>query len=146
MQEKLNGNTMLGLWDIYLEDVLTGKEVQPDGSILVKIPLALLGDYAAYNGLAVVHYAEDGTVEYLNSTVIGDCIAFNATEFSYYAVVGYMGASPLDNLTDDVISDDVKTDSSTPVLPWVIGGGCGLALLAVLLFLLLKNKKVQAGE
>ena len=146
MQEKLGGNTMLGLWDIYLEDVLTGKEVQPDGSILVKIPLALLGDYVAYDGLTVVHYAEDGTVEYLNSTLIGDCIAFNATEFSYYAVAGYMGASPLDNLTDDVISDDVKTDSSAPVLPWVIGGGCGLALLAVLLFLIMKNKKVQAGD
>ena len=57
-----------------------------------------------------------------------------------------MGASPLDNLTDDVINDDVKTDSSAPVLPWVIGGGCGLAFLAVLLFLLLKNKKVQAGN
>ena len=104
-----------------------------------------MGDYAAYDGLAVVHYAEDGTVEYMNSTVIGDCIAFNATEFSYYAVAGYMGASPLDNLTDDVISDNVNT-TGTPVLPWGIGGGCGLALLAVLLFLLLKNKKVQAGE
>ena len=146
MQEKLGGNTMLGLWDIYLEDVLTGKEVQPDGSILVKIPLASLGDYTAYDGLTVVHYAEDGTVEYMNSTLIGDCIAFNATEFSYYVVAGYMGASPLDNLTDDVISDDLKTDSSAPVLPWVIGGGCGLALLAVLLFLIMKNKKVQAGD
>lgn len=145
MREKLGGNTMLGLWDIYLEDVLTGKEVQPDGSILVKIPLALLGDYAAHDGLVVVHYAEDGTVEYLNSTVIEDCIAFYATEFSYYAVAGYMGASPLDNLTDVVISDDVNA-AGTSVLPWVIGGGCGLALLAVLLFLLLKNKKVQAGN
>lgn len=145
MQEKLGGNTMLGLWDIYLKDVLTGKEVQPEGSVLIKIPLSLLGDYTSYDGLAVVQYAEDGTVEYLNSTLIGDCIAFNATEFSYYAVAGYMGASPLDNLTDDVVSDNVNA-SGTPALPWLIGGGCGLALLAVILLMLLKNRKAQAGE
>ncbi len=143
MKEKLNGNTVLGHWDIYLEDAKTGKEVQPDGSVMIKIPLALLEDFSAFDGLAVVHYADDGTVEYLSSTVDEEYIAFKTVDFSYYAVVGYMGASPLDNLTDDVISVDVNTPG-TPVLPWAIGGGCGLALLAVLLFLIMKNKKVKS--
>ena len=145
VQEKLNGHTILGLCDIYLKDVLTGKEVQPDGSVQIKIPLALLGDCSAYDGLAVVHYADDGTVEYLNSTMDEEYITFTTVEFSYYAVVGYMGESPLDNLADDVIGDDANT-AGTSVLPWAIGGVCGLALLAVLLLLVMKNRKVQAGE
>lgn len=137
MQEKLGDNTMLGLWDIHLSDVLLSQEVQPDGSVLIKIPLALLGDYTAYDGLAVVHYADDGTVEYLNSTVIGDCIAFNTVEFSYFAVVGYEGMSPLDNTTND---------ASAPVIPWVIAGCCALALCAVVVFLIRKNKKELVGK
>ena len=137
MQEKLGDNTMLGLWDIHLEDILVGQEVQPDGTVLVKIPLTLLGDYSGFDGLAVVHYADDGTVEYLNSTVIGDCIAFNTVEFSYFAVVGYEGMSPLDNTTNDV---------SAPVIPWVIAGCCALALCAVVVFLIRKNKKELVGK
>ena len=137
MQEKLGDNTMLGLWDIHLSDVLLSQEVQPDGSVLIKIPLALLDDYTAYDGLAVVHYADDGTVEYLNSTVIGDCIAFNTVEFSYFAVVGYEGMSPLDN---------TNNDASTPVIPWVIAGCCALALCAVVVFLIRKSKKELVGK
>lgn len=137
MQEKLGDNTLLGLWDIHLSDVLLSREVQPDGSVLIKIPLALLGDYTAYDGLAVVHYADDGTVEYLNSTVIGDCIAFNTVEFSYFAVVGYEGMSPLDNSSND---------ASAPVIPWVIAGCCALALCAVVVFLIRKNKKELVGK
>ena len=137
MQEKLGDNTMLGLWDIHLSDVLLSREVQPDGSVLIKIPLALLGDYTSYDGLAVVHYADDGTVEYLNSTVIGDCIAFNTVEFSYFAVVGYEGMSPLDNSSND---------ASAPVIPWVIAGCCALALCAVVVFLIRKNKKELVGK
>lgn len=143
MKEKLDGHTMLGLWDIYLEDAKTGKEVQPEGSVQIKIPLALLGDCSAFDGLAVVHYADDGTMEYLSSTMDEKYIVFNTVEFSHYAVVGYMGASPLDNLADDALSGNVDT-TGTPWLPWVIGGGCGLVLLAALLFIVMKNKKVQA--
>lgn len=137
MQEKLGDNTVLGLWDIHLNDVLLSQEVQPDGTVLIKIPLALLGDYTSYDGLAVVHYADDGAVEYLNSTVIGDCIAFNTVEFSYFAVVGYEGMSPLDNSTND---------ASVSVIPWVIASCCALALLAVVVYLALKSKKELVGK
>ena len=137
MKGELGDNVMLGLWDIHLDDILTDEEIQPDGAVLVKIPLALLGDYSAFDGLAVVHYADDGTVEYLNSTVIGDCIAFNAVEFSYFAVVGYEGMSPL---------GDTTNDTGAPVIPWVIAGCCALALLAVVICLSAKNKKELAGK
>lgn len=146
IQEKLSGNSMLGLWNIYLEDMLTGEKYEPSGTLLVKIPLALLGNYTVYDGLAVVHYGEDGNVEYLNCTVVGDCIVFNTVEFSNYAVVGYNGVSPLDGLqTVDV--EEAVDSNGMPWIPWVIAGGCGVALLAVLLLLAKKNKNEnQAAE
>lgn len=96
--------------------------------------------------LAVVHYGEDGNVEYLNCTVVGDCIVFNTVEFSNYAVVGYNGVSPLDGLqTVDV--EEAVDSNGMPWIPWVIAGGCGVALLAVLLLLAKKNKNEnQAAE
>ncbi|MBR5571405.1 MAG: hypothetical protein IKV99_02030 [Oscillospiraceae bacterium] len=139
LQETLGKNTMLGLWDIHLEDIQQSAEIQPDGTVLVKIPLALLSDFTAFDGLAVVHYADDGTVEYLNSTVIGDCIAFNAVEFSYYAVVGYMGASPLDGMMSD------EADGAA-VTPWIIIGCCAVVLLGAAVYLGSKNRRQKAGE
>lgn len=139
MQEKLGDNTVLGLWDIHLNDVLLSQEVQPDGTVLVKIPLTLLGDYSGFDGLAVVHYADDGTVEYLSSEIAEECVTFHATDFSYYAVVGYMGDSPLDDMMNDEANDTV-------VMPWIITGCCAVVLLGVVLFLNGKSKKQKVGK
>ncbi|MBE5866886.1 MAG: hypothetical protein E7292_11895 [Lachnospiraceae bacterium] len=143
LQERLGCNQIIKLWDIYLKDIITGKHYQPDGSATVKIPLELLGEYSVYDGLVVVHFTVDGKVEYLNSTVVGDCIVFSAVDFSHYAVAGYVGESPLTDM--DVVNDDIKYDG-TSWPNWVIGAGCGVVLLAVLLFYMMKNKKEQAGR
>ena len=139
LQEKLGNNTLLGLWDIYLKDIILNQEVQPDGTVLVKIPLKLLGDYSGFDGLAVVHYADDGTVEYLSSEIAEECVTFHATDFSYYAVVGYMGDSPLDGMMNDEANDTV-------VMPWIITGCCAVVLLGVVLFLNGKSKKQKVGK
>lgn len=139
LQEKLGNNTMLGLWDIYLKDIVLNQEVQPDGTVLVKIPLTLLGDYSGYDGLAVVHYADDGTVEYLSSEIAEECVTFHAADFSYYAVVGYMGDSPLDGMMNDESSDTVVT-------PWIITGCCAVVLLGAVLYLNGKSRKQKAGK
>lgn len=139
LQEKLGNNTLLGLWDIYLKDIVLSQEVQPDGTVLVKIPLTLLGDYSGFDGLAVVHYADDGTVEYLNSEIAEECVTFHATDFSYYAVVGYKGDSPLDGMINDEANGTVVT-------PWIITGCCAVVLLGVVLFLNGKSKKQKAGK
>lgn len=139
LQEKLGNNTLLGLWDIYLKDIILGQEVQPDGTVLVKIPLTLLGDYSGYDGLAVVHCADDGTVEYLSSEIAEECVTFHAADFSYYAVVGYMGDSPLDGMMNDEASDAVVT-------PWIITGCCAVVLLGAVLYLNGKSRKQKAGK
>ena len=139
LQEKLGNNTLLGLWDIYLKDIILNQEVQPDGTVLVKIPLTLLGDCDSFDGLAVVHYADDGTVEFLNCEITNNCVAFHAADFSYYAVVGYMGDSPLDGMMNDEASDAVVT-------PWIITGCCAVVLLGAVLYLNGKSRKQKAGK
>ena len=145
LQEKLGKNAMLAIWDIYLKDMLTGKEYQPDGSVLVKIPLAQIGDYSAYDGLAVVHFAADGTVEYLNSMIMGEYLVFNTVDFSNYAVVGYYGDAPADGvMTAATNSADAPANMSW--IPWTVGGVVGIAALAVLFVMQKKNKRVNIGE
>lgn len=145
MQEKLGNSMMLGVWNISLVDLLTGEKVEPSEAVLVKIPLELLGDFSAYDGLTVVHYTKDGTAEYLNCTVVGDCIVFNTAEFSHYAVAGYYGTSPMEGAA--ALSGNAEENGSAAWIPWTIAGGCSAVLLAVLLILANKNRKnVQAGE
>jgi hypothetical protein len=145
LQEKLGKNTMLAIWDIYLEDMLTGKEYQPNGSVLMKIPLAQLGDYSMYDGLAAVHFAADGTVEYLNSMIMGEYLVFNTVDFSNYAVVGYYGDAPADGVMT-AATNSAEASANMSWIPWTIGGVVGIAALAVLLVMQKKNKRVNGGE
>lgn len=148
MQEKLGENTMLVAWNIFLKDVLTGKEIEPEESVTVKIPVGLLGDFSAYDGLHVVHYTEDGTVEYLNCTVGDDYIVFDTADFSNYAVVGYSGTSPIETAAEPLSEnvEEVENSSSTWMV-WMIAGICGAALFVVLLILANKNRRNgQAGK
>lgn len=148
LKEQLQNCDMLSLWDISLEDVLTGEKYEPTGTVLVKIPLALLGDYSSYDGIAVAHYGEYGNVEYLNCTVMGDCLVFNTVEFSRYAVVGFNGAFDAEGLmTASVNADGTATPAEgMPWLPWALAGGCGAALLIVLLMLAQKKQKSEVGS
>lgn len=141
--EKLIDSHMLGIWNIYLEDITTGKRCQPNGTVLVKIPLELLGDYKAYDGLLVVHYTEDGSAEYLNSTIVGNSIVFNAVEFSNYAVAGYKGKVPIEGLmTATVNTETNEVDFSW--LPWAFGGGCSIAVIVLLVLMIKKNKEFKS--
>ena len=148
LKEQLQNCDMLSLWDISLEDVLTGEKYEPTGTVLVKIPLALLGDYSSYDGIAVAHYGEYGNVEYLNCTVMGDCLVFNTVEFSRYAVVGFNGAFDAEGLmTASVNADGTATPAEgMPWLPWALAGGCGAALLIALLMLAQKKQKSEVGS
>ena len=139
LQKKLDGNSMLAFWDIYLEDMTTGERYEPSESIAVKMPLNLLGDYSAYDGIAVVHYTDDGRVEYLNSAIVGEYIVFNTVEFSNYAVVGYNGTAP----TDGLANEDTAGTADMPWIPWAIAGGFGVLLLAALLVIAKKKSHAE---
>ncbi len=138
LQEKLQGSTILVLWDIHLKDMHTGEKHLLTDSVTVKIPLKLLGDYSDYDGIAVVHYDDEGRVEYLDSAIEGDYIVFDTFGFSVYAVVGYDGTSPLTDLN----RGNSGNTGDMPWLPWTIAGGCGIGLLAILMALANRKRNV----
>ena len=148
MQKQIKNGQMLGLWDIYLENMIDGERYYSDESVLIKIPLNKLGDFTAYDGLVVIHYTKEGTVEYLNCTVIGDYLVFNAIDFSNFAVVGYRGESPMDGLLTGNLNYDVQETKEVGMswIPWTIAGCCGVAVIAMLAVMMKKNKKEEQAE
>ncbi len=128
LQDKLQDSTILGVWDIHLRDKRTGEKHQLTDSVTVKIPLKLIGDYSVYDGIAVVHYADDGRIEYLDFVIEDDYIIFDTIEFSVYAVVGYYGTSPLADLSKDA----GRNTEDMPWIPWTIAGVFGVGLFAAL--------------
>ena len=137
IKEKLENNDILTIWDIYLEDVLTGKKYKPEDTLKLKIPTNLMGDYTAYDYLKVIHYTDDGRIELLNCEVENGCVVFSASEFSWYGVVGFMNETEEtigDNLTQDspvTPQVDISQNNSSPIL-WVVIAAVGVAALAVL--------------
>ena len=139
IKEKLENNDILTIWDIYLEDVLTGKKYKPEDTLKLKIPTNLMGDYTSYDYLKVIHYTDDGRIELLNCEVEDGYVVFSAAEFSWYGVVGFMNETEEtigDNLTLDspvtvTPQVDIPQNNSSPVL-WVVIAAVGVAALAVL--------------
>jgi translation initiation factor 2 beta subunit (eIF-2beta)/eIF-5 len=136
MQDKMENAVLLGLWDISLVKMYGNEYYQPEETVLVKIPLKLLGDYASYEGLVIAHYTDDGQTEYLNCTIMGEYLVFNAIDFSDYAVIGYNDGSAFHDVLNGT---DVYNGNAMTWIPWTIAGGCSMALLAVI-FLMLKKR------
>lgn len=135
LKEKLGENTLIILWDISLVDTLMDEKYTPDKAVTIKIPLTQIEGYVDYDGIAIVHYTESGQPEYLEGKIEGDYLVFNATDFSYYGVVGYIGASPF----------ELDAEQSLWWL-WVIIGCIGAMVLATVPVLLMKKKKEGADE
>ena len=75
-------NFKKSLFDI--TTTIDGEAVQPDGTVLVKIPLP-----EGYNPekTVVYHVSDDGKLEKLESSVADGYVVFETTHFSYYAIV-----------------------------------------------------------
>ena len=135
-EEKLGKYQVLGVWDIYLENVVTGDKYLPDEAIRIKIPVELLEEMNAFDGYVIAHYTDDGKVEYLKCDMEEDYVVFHALDFSYYAVAGYVGEGPE---VLEVI--ETATTESNAVL-W-IAVVCGMILLAGIGVLARMKKKVE---
>ena len=141
MQDKMENAVLLGLWDISLVKMYGNEKYQPEETVLVKIPLKLLGDYTSYEGLVIAHYTDEGQTEYLNCTIMGEYLVFNAIDFSDYAVIGYNDGSAFH---DALNGTDDYNGTTMEWIPWTIAGGCSMALLAVIFLMLKKcNEKIN---
>jgi len=138
--EAIENSTVLELWNIYLEDVITGEKYIADKAIRIKVPAALLGDWEAYDELCVVHYTDDGEIEVLKCITGDEYISFNAAEFSIYAVVGMMEEnSQTENHPAFTVPNGTETgadaNANSGWLIWVIIAAVGVAALAGIIVL-----------
>ena len=138
--EAIENSTVLELWNIYLEDVITGEKYTVDKAIRIKVPAALLGDWEAYDELCVVHYTDDGEIEVLKCITGDEYISFNAAEFSIYAVVGMMEEnSQTENHPAFTVPNGTETgadaNANSGWIIWVIIAAVGVAALAGIIVL-----------
>ncbi|MBP1554169.1 MAG: hypothetical protein J6B21_08465, partial [Oscillospiraceae bacterium] len=136
--EAIENSTVLELWNIYLEDVLTGEKYTADKAIRIKVPAALLGDWEAYDKLCVVHYTDDGEIEVLNCSTGDEYVVFNAAEFSIYAMVGIMNEEVQTENIPTIVAPNgntTVTDANSGWIIWVIIAAVGVAALAGIIVL-----------
>lgn len=145
----IENGTVLEIWNIYLEDVLTGERYSVDKAIEIKIPTGLLGDDTSYDELSIVYYAEDGSMELYNCEVVDGYVVFNAADFNIFAAVGIMAN---EEVTEETVETEQETDAEEIVsaeqengnnwLVWGIITAVGVAAL----FILFAMKKRTKNE
>lgn len=108
LQEK-NVDTFIAPYDMKLWDMMNDEEYQLNGQqVRITIPAP---DSAVYTQLVVVHYLEDGSVEYITPIYNDDgTISFVTTSFSPYNVAG---SKVLVGNTDKLYNGSVNTSKLT---------------------------------
>lgn len=142
---KLEDKEILTVWDISLEDVLSGGKHALDDRIEIRIPTVHISDYEAYDYLKVLHYTDDGKVELLNCEVIDGYVVFYATEFSLYGVVGFMneGNGELSLGLPETVNPQMEvTSNRSMAIVW----SCMALTGVVALFILSAIKKRMTDE
>lgn len=112
---------LLNLTDISLTDLLNKQtDWEPEDLVRVSIPLVDLGDYEK---VAIAHFKNDGSIEFLEGHIAGDQIEFDTDGFSKFGVVGYNG------FMEEIMKE---TKAEKPIWMYVLPGAGAVGLLAVL--------------
>lgn len=120
---------LLQLFDMKL--LLGGNEIQPEGKILVSIPLT--DTLKAYKGLQVVYVADDGTTQLLDSYIENDVLYFYTTHFSKYGVIG---------MSTNITTASPQTGEHTN--PWILLSFIAVCGIGATGFQIIKENKKQS--
>ncbi len=133
LKEKADQVDVITMWDISLENVLTGDVYKPEKNLTMELDVENLTGYEEY---VLVHYKDDKTIEYLATKIIDDKIVATVNSFSSYAIGGVKGEISLDI---PVIQSEKSNLSSILI-------GIGIAIILAILGLKVryaKQKKVN---
>lgn len=146
IREKLPDGEMMDMWDIYLEDVLTGERYQPEQAVEIWIPTELVSDYTVYDQLAILHYTDDDKLEFFNCDIEEEYIVFDTVEFSHYGVIGI-------NEPDTAVSDAQTVSESEGIggqgrswMIWAALAAAGVVLFGILLFFWSRDNEDEEEE
>lgn len=138
--QKFTEGSILEIWDIYLEDVLTEERYEPENMVEIWIPLELLEQKDAYEEFSILHYGEDHRIEILNCESLDGYLVFHTIDFSYYAVIGYEGLQENTKLPD---AEESSRQKEFGWMIWAALAGAGLGLLGGLLYLIRKKREEE---
>ena len=105
------GNTNSKIFDI--STVKDGEKVQPNGKVTVRIPVP--ADFTGTTVFVCFVDSSNGTVENIPAVVKNGYIEFEATHFSYYAIIEIIGK--VNSVSIEDISMNYK--NSTTIVPTV---------------------------
>ncbi|MBQ3020986.1 MAG: hypothetical protein IJD92_02025 [Bacilli bacterium] len=114
LNEYLINNNIISLYDISLYDSNNVKKDVVNTSITVKIPIENIDDY---NTLKVVFINDNNEItdEVIESNIDNNYLVFTTTHLSKFGIVGEKKII-LDNVTLDVLVNDIKLEDFTNVL------------------------------
>ncbi len=143
LKENLGSHTMLLLFNIHLTDILTNESYTPNTPLTIKMPLP--PTIENHEAIVIAHYKEDGTVEYIDCSVIDGQIVWQVTSFSYYAVVNAAAeaaaALPQESETATALPE---ANAEAPSVYWLcLWAALALAGFALLGFALYAKKRAD---
>lgn len=153
ISSKYDNGSLLCLWNIYLEDILTTGKYEPEEPVKLQIPVTVIENYENYDGFEILHYKDDGSIEILNCENINGYLQFHTLEFSYYAVIGKeketvtteIGTNMADD--SDVMKEDMaETTNETSWTIWALLGGIGLLVAGVLVYYILISREEEREQ
>lgn len=83
---KLENSEIKSLLDIYL--VQDKVRIQVEDEVIYTVRILLPEEYRNTRELSIIHIADDGTIEFFEVTIQGNCLVFETAHFSDYAIVG----------------------------------------------------------
>lgn len=148
LKQSIGDNTLVALFDISLENVLTGVKYQPEGKVTMRMPALNL---SGYDSVIVAHYTQDGQLTYIECRIENGEIVWEADSFSYYGVIGGMGESAQELVegTVEIGAAQMPFDAEVEQAPqllwlWIVIACAGAA--AVVLVILAKQGRLGAKK
>ncbi len=137
----IGSNDLIALWDIELINTLTGEKVQPADTVMMRVANHALAEYENFR---IVHYTDDGKMEYHDCVVADGYVSWEADSFSHYALIGGNGEA-LEMLEEDAeqatvtVGAESEGPERTMLWLWIMLGAVGILL--IVLAQILKNRK-----
>lgn len=167
-------DTILAPYEMFLWDLMKDEEYHLDGKV-VSVTMPTPKSEKDYENLIVMHYLEDGSVEYIQPSYTDSVFTFETTSFSPFRIAGdhvlvgdsdkvygsgsQSGSSSSDkgsntsngnkdngNKYSNSVVKPVKTGDTTEIVPYVIGMLAAIAVIGGLASFMIRKKREENDQ
>lgn len=144
LEDSIGSNKLLNLWDIKLENLLDNSKYQPAGKVKLRAPSTGTEEY---DTIMVVHYTDDGQVEYIECKAENGEIVWEVDSFSKYGIIGgekesdlALNGEPTDGKTTKG-AEKQAVESNSLIWLWVVLAGIGMAVIVTVILVRARNSR-----